>query len=137
MTGEGIRKLGSSVVVIVVTAALFALIVFGLNRCAPKSDPTPVIVGRQDEKAAASAARTVAADVERRNADASINIDLTTKEIRDAFDALPAPQPPASTPGGDAVPRDLPDAPVERVRNRLNEGVARANRAAGAAEARD
>lgn len=131
---DRVRSVATAVVVSMLAALVLGVVVFGLNRLWPRHDPTPIVTARKDQKAAASAARTIAADVERRNDAASINIDLTTKEIRDAFDALPAPQPPAS-PSAGVAPRPVPAAPVERVRDRLNEGIARANRAAGAAAA--
>ena len=131
MISNRVRSVATAVVVSMLAALVLGVVVFGLNRLWPRHDPTPIVTARKDEKAAAGAAQAVAADVERRNDAASINIDLTTKEIRDAFDALPAPQPPAS-PSAGAAPRPVPPAPVDRVRDRLNEGIARANRAAGA-----
>ncbi len=136
MTLAWLKRAGASILPSLLAIAILLPALLLINRCAPRHDPTPIVTARKDEKAAAGAAQAVAADVERRNDAASINIDLTTKEIRDAFDALPAPQPPAS-PSDGAVPRAVPAAPVDRVRDRLNEGIARANRAAGAAGAPD
>lgn len=128
MTVGTIKRAGAAVATIITAAMIFGLVVFALGRVWPRRDPLPSELARKDEKVAAGAAQAIGADVDRRNADASINIDLVTKDIRDAFEAIPAvPVPPVGE------PRTLPPAPVDRVRDRLNESVARANRAAGAA----
>jgi hypothetical protein len=116
--------------------AVFAALVFGVLflavvRLWPHRDPLPAQIARTDEKAAASVATAIGADVDQRNADATLHIDVTTKEIADAFAALP---PPAPAPAAGSEPRPLPAAPVDRVRDRLNEGISRANRAAGPAD---
>lgn len=132
MTPSTAKKLGVSLVTIVVAIVVLGLAVFVVGRLWPRRDPLPSEIGRKDEKTAATAAQTIGADVDGRNRDASINIDLVTKDIRDAFHAIPAVPVPA-----DGEPRPLPAAPVERVRDRLNESIARANRAAGDAGAPD
>lgn len=98
-----------------------------LDRCSGKPDPLPAQTARHDEKVAAASAQAIGAGVAARTADATIHVDLTTKEVHDAFQSIP-PAPPA------AEPRALPAAPVDRLRDRINEGVARANGAAGPAE---
>ncbi len=132
MTPTAVKKLGVSIATIVVASIVFGLVVFALGRLWPKRDPLPTEIARKDEKAAAGAAQAIGAATDARNRDASINIDLVTKDIRDAFHAIPAVPVPA---GGE--PRALPAAPVDRVRDRLNESVGRANRAAGSAVAPD
>ena len=122
------RKVGFSLITFILAAIIFGLVVFALGRLWPRRDPLPTEMARKDEKAATSAAQAIGAATDARNRDASINIDLVTKDIRDAFQAIPAVPVPA-----DGEPRALPAAPVDRVRDRLNESVARANRAAGAA----
>ncbi|WP_294357170.1 hypothetical protein [uncultured Sphingomonas sp.] len=98
-----------------------------LDRCSDKPDPLPGQTARHDEKAAAASAQAIGAGVVARNADATIHVDLTTKEVHDAFQSLPPAAPTAE-------PRALPAAPVDRLRDRINEGVARANGAAGPAD---
>lgn len=132
MTPSTAKKLGVSLVTIVVAIVVLGLAVFALGRLWPRRDPLPTEIARKDEKAAAASAQAIGADVDGRNREASINIDLVTKDIRDAFHAIPAVPVPA-----DGEPRPLPAAPVERVRDRLNESIARANRAAGDAGAPD
>ena len=132
MTLTAAKKLGLSIATIVVASIVFGLVVFALGRLWPKRDPLPTEIARKDEKAADGAAQAIGASVDGRNREASINIDLVTKDIRDAFQAIPAVPVPAN-----GEPRPLPAAPVERVRDRLNESIARANRAAGAADAPD
>ena len=117
-----------------VAAMVLGIVVFGLIRLWPRHDETPVKVAHADEKTATAAAGAVGTQLQRQNDDATIHIDLTTKDIRDAFSTIPAPAPSALA-GGE--PRALPAAPVDRLRDRLNEGIARANRAAGPAGTAD
>ncbi|SDA14855.1 hypothetical protein [Sphingomonas sp. NFR15] len=123
------KRIGTIVGVVMIAAAIFGAVVFGLTKIWPRADQTPIIVARKDEQTAAHVATAIATDTQARTQDATVHIDLTTKEIHDAFSSLPAPRP-----AGDD-PRPLPAAPVDRVRDRLNESIARANRAAGAAAA--
>lgn len=132
MTTSPLRKLGFSLATIVLAALVLGAAVFVLGRVLPRRDALPGELARKDEKAAAGAAQAIGSATDARNRDASINIDLVTKDIRDAFHAIPAVPVPA---GGE--PRSLPAAPVDRLRDRLNESVARANRAAGDAGAPD
>lgn len=118
------------------TALIVAALVFGAlfwigARLFPRHDPTPARAAHKDTVVARDTAQTIGARTEERTRDASVHVDITTKEIRDAFDQLP-PAPPAPVAGAPAP--DLPAAPVDRLRERLNEGIARANRAAGAAD---
>ncbi|MEG3177064.1 hypothetical protein U1872_12550 [Sphingomonas sp. RB3P16] len=132
VSASRLKRLGAVLLVVIVAAAIFGLVVFALAKVWPRTDPTPVAVARKDEKTAQHTANAIGAETEAATTDATVHIDLTTKEIHDAFSTLQAPQPVA---GGN--PRYLPAAPVDRLRNRLNESIARANRAAGdAAESR-
>lgn len=131
MTGiDAAKRIGVVIAVIVVAAAIFGLVFFGLTKFFPKRDVLPTQLAREDEKTARGAAEAIGGNVEGKNRDATINIDLTTGEIRHAFDALPPPQP---APAAGEPDRPLPAAPVNRVRERLNQSIARANRAAGPA----
>lgn len=135
MTGiDTAKRTGVIIAVIVGIAAVFAMVFFAASRLLPKRDVLPTQLAREDEKTTRGAAEVIGRAVEGQNRDATINIDLTTKEVRDAFDALPPPQP---APAAGEPARPLPAAPVDRVRERLNEGIARANRAAGTAGAAD
>lgn len=134
MTRELAKRASLVLAVVVAAAAIFGLVFFGLTRLMPKRDVLPSQLARQDEKTARGAADAIGSAVEARNRDATINIDVTTKEVRDAFDALP---PPSAAPVAGEPARALPAAPVGRVRERLNESVARANRAAGTARSTD
>lgn len=125
-----LKRAGAVLGVVIVAAIIFAGVVFGLAKIWPHADPTPAIVARKDEKTAQQAATAIGATAGAGTKDATVHIDLTTKEIHDAFSNLPPPQPAAV-----GSPRPLPAAPVERLRDRLNESIARANRAAGAAPA--
>jgi hypothetical protein len=134
VTLPSLRSAATAAGVAALAILLMGLALAAVVRFWPRPNPLPAQLARTDEKTATRAATAIAADVEQRNADATVHIDLTTKAIRDAFDALPPP-PPAPAPG--AEPRPLPAAPVDSVRDRLNESIARANRAAGAAGAPD
>lgn len=122
------KRIAAVLGVVVVAAAIFGMVVFGLAKLWPRPDPTPAAVARKDEKTAQRTATAIGVGAEAGTKDATVHIDLTAKEIHDAFSTLPPLQPAA---GADARP--LPAAPVDRVRDRLNESIARANRAAGAA----
>ena len=132
MTASPLRKLGFSLATIVLAVLVLGAAVFAVGKLWPRRDPLPTEIARKDEKAAAGAAQAIGAATDARNRDASINIDLVTKDIRDAFHAIPVVPVPAT-----GEPRSLPSAPVDRLRDRLNESVARANRAAGDAGAPD
>ena len=131
MTLDTLRKIGVALATLLVAGLILGLLFLAVVRFWPHRDPLPAQLARHDEKAATRTASAIGADVERQAADATLHIDLTSEEIRHAFDDLPAPQP-APAPG--AEPRPLPAAPVDRVRDRLNESIARANRAAGDAD---
>lgn len=120
------KRVGAVLGVVIVAASIFALVVFGLAKVWPRADQTPATVARKDEKTAQGAATAIGGAAEANNRDATVHIDLNTKEIHDAFSTLQPPQPVVA-----GNPRALPAAPVDRLRDRLNEGIARANRAAG------
>lgn len=82
---------------------------------------------RADERAAQVVAGAIGADVGRRTRAVDIQLISTTKDIRDAFDALPPPAAAGAAP---------PPAPVDQLRAAINAGTERANRAAEAAGAR-
>jgi len=132
MTADTIRRTLVGLGALLSAGAVFGLVVFLLVRFWPQPSPLPAQLARQDEKTAGRAADAIGADTARQNDAAHVQIDLTTKDIRDAFDALP---PPAPAPAAGEPAPALPAAPVDRLRDRLNEGVARANRAAGTAGA--
>lgn len=108
-------------------------ILFGTSRLLgwlfPRHDPVPIETARKDELKGAAVAQGIGAATAGQNRDSTVHVDITTKEIRDAFDA-----PPLAPPAGQPAPA-IPAAPVERVHDALNEGIARANRAADAAAA--
>jgi hypothetical protein len=83
---------------------------------------------RADERTAAQAAQSIADRTARADAVTDVVLEHTIKDLRDALDAVPAT--PAACAGG-----ELPAAPVDRLRDLLNAGIARANRAAGDAGA--
>lgn len=126
------KRAGAVLAVVVIAAIIFAVVVFGLTKIWPRADPTPAAVARKDEKIAQHAATAIGAAAAGTNKDATVHIDLTTRDIHDAFSTLQPPHPAAP---GDT--RSIPAAPVDRLRNRLNEGIARANRAAGSTAASD
>ncbi len=125
-----VKRFGAVLAVVVIAAVIFALVVFALAKVWPRADQTPAIVGRKDEKTAQHVAAGIGAAAEAGNRDATVHIDLNAKEIYDAFSTLQPPQPVVA-----GTPRALPAAPVDRLRDRLNQSIARANRAAGAAAA--
>lgn len=132
MTFATVKKIGVALATLAVAGLILGLLFLAVVRFWPRRDPLPAQLARQDEKVATRTATAIGADVDRQTADATLHIDLTTKDIRDAFDSLPPPMP---APAAGAEPRPLPAAPVDRVRDRLNESIARANRAAGDATA--
>ncbi len=84
-----------------------------------------VVEARADERAAATVTQSIAARTVRIDAQTDAYVQATIEDLRNAL----ADVPPA---GADAA---LPAAPVDRVRDSLNAGIARANRAAGDADA--
>lgn len=125
-----LKRIGAVLGVVIVATVIFALVVFALAKVWPRADQIPAIVARKDEKTAQASATAIGTAAEAGTRDATVHIDLTAKDIHDAFSTLPPPPP---APGGE--PRPLPAAPVDRLRDRLNESIARANRAAGTAPA--
>ncbi|HEX8484667.1 hypothetical protein [Sphingomonas sp.] len=81
---------------------------------------TRVAEARTDERAAAVSAVAIGATTARRSAAFDDYVLTSIKEMRDALAAVPPA--PAGAP--------LPAAPVDSLRDQLNAGIARANRAA-------
>lgn len=78
---------------------------------------------RADERASADIGASIEQHVSRADDLSTAAVLATIKDLRDAIDTVPP-----------AVAGDpLPAAPVDRVRDALNAGIDRANRAAGAA----
>lgn len=134
ITADTLRKAGTIIGILLLAGLVLTLATIAVVRFWPHPSPLPAQLARTDEKTATRTATAIGAQVEQRNADATLHIDLTSEEIRHAFDDLPAPQP---TPAPGAEPRALPAAPVDRVRDQLNASIARANRAAGDANPTD
>lgn len=132
MTGAAIRAGFAEVAKLAVLPLVVMVALLGVGRCSEKPSPVPAQLAREDEKTGSRSADFIAAETTRQTDAARVQIDLTTKDIRDAFDTLPPPAQPV--PSGATAPA-LPAAPVDRLRDRLNEGIARANRAAGDASA--
>lgn len=84
-----------------------------------------VAEARTDERSASDTTAAIARSVNRSDALADAYVKSTIKDLRDALDAVPP-----TVPG---VP--LPAAPVDRLRDSINAGIDRANRAAEAADA--
>jgi hypothetical protein len=84
-----------------------------------------VAEARTDERAANDAAASIAKHVARADDLSTAALQTTIKDLRNALDAVPPA--PAGAP--------VPAAPVDGLRDSLNAGIARANRAADAAEA--
>lgn len=84
-----------------------------------------VAEARTDERAAGDVAAAIATRVSRADDLSTEAVKATIKDLRDAIDAVP----PAAA--GDP----LPAAPVDELREHLNAGIARANRAGEAAGA--
>lgn len=126
MTIDTLKRVAALVGVMIVAAMVLGLVAFGLYRVWPRHDPVPAQTAAQDTRTARDAAAGIGEQVRAQNAGATLHLDVTTKGIRDAFDQLPAPAPSPSA----GEPRALPAAPVDRLRDSLNEGAARANRAA-------
>ncbi len=79
-----------------------------------------VVEARADERAAATVTQSIAARTVRIDAQTDAYVQATIEDLRNAL----ANVPPAAA---DAA---LPAAPVDRLRDSLNAGIARANRAA-------
>lgn len=126
-----LKRLGVAVLTVVGAAIVFAIVLFVLFRLWPHHDATPAVAALKDQRAAAVTSAAIGNQTATANRDATVHLDITAKDIDNAFDRLPPVQP-APVAGAAAQPRALPDAPVDGVRDRLNESIARANRAAGA-----
>lgn len=79
-----------------------------------------VVEARADERAAATVTQSIAARTVRIDAQTDAYVQATIEDLRNAL----ANVPPA------AADASLPAAPVDRLRDSLNAGIARANRAA-------
>ena len=90
-----------------------------------KAHTAQVVEARADERAAATVTQSIAARTVRIDAQTDAYVQATIEDLRNAL----ANVPPAAA---DAA---LPTAPVGRMRDSLNAGIARANRAAGDAVA--
>ncbi len=84
-----------------------------------------IVEARSDERQAAVVSESISRRVSRADALSTAAVAATIKDLRNAIDTVP----PAAA--GDP----LPAAPVERMRDTLNADIARANRAADAADA--
>ncbi|MDD1450805.1 hypothetical protein NHF48_007290 [Sphingomonas sp. H160509] len=84
-----------------------------------------VAEARTDERSASDTTAAIARSVSRSDDLADALVKTTIKDLRDALDAVPAAAP--------SVP--LPAAPVDRLRDSINAGIDRANRAAEVADA--
>ncbi len=84
-----------------------------------------VAEARVDERAAATVTAAIAARTVRIEAKTDAYVDTMIKDMRNAIDEVPPAAPDAP----------LPAAPVDRLRDTLNAGIDRANRAADAASA--
>lgn len=80
---------------------------------------------RVDERSVSDTTAAIARSVSRSDDLADALVKTTIKDLRDALDAVPAAAP--------GVP--LPAAPVDRLRDSINAGIDRANRAAETADA--
>jgi len=119
------------IVAIVVALAIIAGVVMirrggetaGAAKVAAANDKThtaQVVEARADERAAATVTQSIAARTVRIDAQTDAYVQATIEDLRNAL----ANVPPAAA---DAA---LPAAPVDRLRDSLNAGIARANRAA-------
>ena len=84
-----------------------------------------VAEARADERAAAAVTASIAARTVRIEAKTDAYVDTMIKDMRNAIDEVPPAVPDAA----------LPAAPVDRLRDTLNAGIDRANRAADTASA--
>lgn len=129
-SADKVKRVGVIVVALILCATLLAAGFLLLSRLMPKYDPTPIVTARKDERKAAGVGEAIGQAATAQAHESAVHVDITTKEIRDAFQAVP---PALVAPAGDDAP--LPAAPVDRLRDQINAGIARANRAAGDAGA--
>jgi len=127
-TIETAKRAGATLLVVIVAGAVMLGAFLLLIRLVPRHDPTPIVTARKDERKAADVSTAIGAATAAHARDSAVHVDITTKEIRDAFQSVPTAQP---APVGTAPA--LPAAPVDRLRQRINESIARANGAAGPA----
>lgn len=132
MTGWQVRAIAIAVVALLLGAALFTAHRKGERAGADhvtmqvqRDHATAVAVARQDERAAGDASATIATSVAQQTVASAAVTHHIVEDLRNAIQSVP----PAAA--GDA----LPPAPVDSLRDTLNAGIDRANRAADAAEA--
>lgn len=82
-----------------------------------------VTEARGDERAAAAVTQSIAERTVRIDAKTDAYVETMIKDLRDALHDVPPAAPGAA----------LPAAPIDRMRETLNAGIARANRAGGVA----
>lgn len=127
-SAETAKRAGATLLVVIVAGAVMLAAFLLISRLVPRHDPTPIVTSRKDQRAAATVSEAIGAATAAQARDSAVHVDITTREIRDAFQAVPPAQ--SAPVGGTSA---LPAAPVDRLRQRINEGVARANGAAGPA----
>lgn len=132
MTGWQVRAIAIGVVALLLGAALFTAHQKGERAGADhvtvqvqRDHAAAVTVARQDERAADDASATIATSVAQQTVASAAVTHHIVENLRHAIQSVP----PAAA--GDA----LPPAPVDSLRDTLNAGIDRANRAADAAEA--
>ncbi|MEG3167498.1 hypothetical protein U1737_04740 [Sphingomonas sp. LB3N6] len=90
-----------------------------------KAHAERIVEARTDERTAATVTQSIAARAVRLDALTDAYVQTTIKDLRDALAAVP--------PAADGAA--LPAAPVDRLRDGINAGIDRANRAADVANA--
>ncbi len=132
MTGWQVRAIAIGVVALLLGAALFTAHRKGERAGADhvtvqvqRDHAAAVTLARQDERAAVDASATIATSVAQQTVAFAAVTHHIVEDLRNAIQSVP----PAAA--GDA----LPPAPVDSLRDTLNAGIDRANRAADAAEA--
>lgn len=115
--------------VIVVAALVLGVAGLLISRIFPRHDPAPASAAHKDTVKARDTGEAIGTATTEQNRESTVRVDITTKEISDAFQSIPIAAPP---PAGASPNRDLPPAPVDRLRDTLNAGISRANRAADA-----
>lgn len=85
-----------------------------------KAHAATIVEARADERAATTVTQAIAARTVRIDAKTDAYVQSTIEDLRNALAEVPPAAPGAA----------MPAAPVDRVRDSLNAGIARANRAA-------
>lgn len=133
--GEGVKRARIIIAIVVVLAIVAGVAMIrrggetaGAAKITAKNDRVHtehVVEARADERAGSTVTQSIAARTARIDAQTDAYVQATIEDLRNAL----ANVPPAAA---DAA---LPAAPVDRLSDTLNAGIARANRAAGDAEA--